>query len=337
MKRHWILAAAGSLLCLPASAQRPTPEEQQRTLDAARDIAIHYSHKLPDFLCTEQVERTTGISNKIQADKLTIQLSYSGEKESYKLVAMNGQPAKQPLESLDGLITGGEFGSLLLGIFNPESAAEFQWKSAATVRKRRAAVYSFKIARAKSHYILGHRAPDGKMVEAPAGYHGEVSLDGESSRVLRLTASADDIPKEAGVLSSSVEVDYDFVDVAGKSYLLPSHSEARMERGQRRIANVVAFTGYRKFQADSTIDFHAAATRTQSASSRLRRTGAASPMRMSDAAAVVCSRLTATPGRSPSRSRSRSAAGSRSETLLTTAGTPAGHCESATSSRNTPV
>ena len=109
MRRHLIIAALGSLLCMPAAAQRPTVEEQRRTLDSARDIAIHYTSKLPDFICTEQVERTDRTSPTImKADRLTIQLSYFGQKEKQKLVAMNGNRTEQPLESLDGLITGGE-------------------------------------------------------------------------------------------------------------------------------------------------------------------------------------------------------------------------------------
>ena len=255
--RHLIIVALSSLLCATAVAQRPTPDEQNHSLSTARDLAIHYSGKLPNFICTEQVERTDSTGpNNVKADRLTIQLSYSGQKESYKLLTMNGSPAKQALESLDGLITGGEFGSLLLGIFDPSSSADFQWKSASSIRKRPAAVYTYRIARAKSHYMLGHRAAAGNMVQAAAGYHGEVVLDGETARVLRLTASADDIPKESGILQSSVEVDYDFIDVAGHSYLLPAHSEAHMERSHRQIANVVTFTGYRKFEADSTISFH---------------------------------------------------------------------------------
>jgi hypothetical protein len=256
MRRHLIIAALGSLLCIPAAAQRPTPEEQRRTLDTARDNAIHYVSKLPDFICTEQVQRTDRTSpTDIKADRLTIQLSYFGQKEQQKLVAMNGRQTAQPLESLDGLITGGEFGSLLLGVFDPSSSADFQWKESSNILKRRAAVYTYRIARAKSHYILGHRLDTGKMVEAAAGYHGEVALDSETSRVLRLTASADDIPKDSVILQSSVEVDYAFVDVAGHNYLLPSHSEAHMERSYRQITNLVTFVDYRKFEADSTIDF----------------------------------------------------------------------------------
>ena len=257
MRRYLVIVALGSLLSMPAAAQRPSPEEQRRTLDTVRDVAIHYSSKLPDFICTEQVERTDSTGpNNIKADRLTIQLSYFGQKENQKLVAMNGNPTELRLESLDGLITAGEFGNLLLGIFDPSSSADFQWKESSNIRKRRAAVYTFRIARANSHYMVGYRAESGNLVSAAAGYHGEVYLDSETPRVLRLTALADDIPKEAKIFQSSVAVDYDFMDIAGHSYLLPAHAEARMERSYRKIANVVTFTGYRKFEADSTIDFH---------------------------------------------------------------------------------
>jgi hypothetical protein len=93
------------------------------------------------------------------------------------------------------------------------------------------------------------------MMSSAAGYHGEVVLDTETSRVLRLTADADDIPKDLSIFQSSVEVDYDFIEVAGHPYLLPSHSVSRMERSYRQIANTVTFTDYRKFEAESTIAF----------------------------------------------------------------------------------
>jgi hypothetical protein len=256
MRRCLTAPALCLLLCAPAAAQSPAPGDQKGTLDAAREIAIHYASKLPDFICTENVTRNDSTSpTNIQVDRLVIQLSYYTQKEKYKLVTMNGQPAKQPLESLDGLITGGEFGSLQLGVFEPSSAADFQWKAASTLRKHKVAVYTYRIARANSHYMLGRRNGSGKMIEVPAGYHGEIYLDSETSRVLRLTAQADDMPSDSGILQSSIQVDYDATNVAGRGYLLPSRSESHMERMYRKISNVVTFTGYRKFEADSSIDF----------------------------------------------------------------------------------
>ena len=255
--RHLTTLFIGLLLCLPAAAQRPAQEEQQRTLDAARDTAVHYTSKLPDFICTEQVERTDAIApnTQVRADRLTIQLTYFGQKEKQKLVALNGAPTAKQMSSLDGLITGGEFGSLQLGVFDPSSAADFKWKEATNLRKRPATVYTYRILRARSHYMVGARGRDGKMAAAPAGYHGEVVLDNETNRVLRLTAQADDIPNESDISLSTAEVDYDFVDVAGQKHLLPSRSDSRMQRTNRRIGNVVTFTDYHKFEADSTIDF----------------------------------------------------------------------------------
>lgn len=255
--RPLTILVLGSLVCVPSAAQRPTPEIQKQTLDKSREIAIHYTGKLPDFICTEQVERTDRTSaTNIKVDRLTIQLGYSGQKEKYKLVGMNGNKTEQKLDSLDGLITGGEFGSLLLGVFDPSSEAAFQWKSSANLRKRPVEVYSYRIAREKSHYLLGHRAQNGQMLATVAGYKGEVTLDSETGRVLRLTASADDIPKDSGIFQSSVEVDYDFIAVAGGTHLLPSHSVSRMEREYRQISNVVTFAGYRKFEVESSIDFN---------------------------------------------------------------------------------
>src|SRR5215471_15370143 len=78
MRRGWIMATLGLLTCLPAAAQRPSREEQRRTLDAARQIALHYSGTLPDFICTEMVQRANVLAGARSAtkDRLTIQLSY---------------------------------------------------------------------------------------------------------------------------------------------------------------------------------------------------------------------------------------------------------------------
>jgi hypothetical protein len=255
MRRHWIIAALALIACAPAMAQKPTPDEQKSVLDAAREHAIHYTSKLPDFICTEQVMSSQSAPGQKKIDRLSIQLGFNGQKEHYKLVTMNGSPTKQSLESFDGLITAGEFGTQLLGIFDPASSADFRWKELTNLRKHAAIVYTYRIARAKSHYMLGYRAADGNLVTQPAGYHGEIVLEQGTSRVLRLTAQADDMPKESGILQSSVDVDYDFITIAGKSYLLPSRSDSGMERGFRRIGNTVTFTGYRKFEADSSIDF----------------------------------------------------------------------------------
>jgi len=244
-----------------APAQQPPVEEQQRILSTAREAALRYIAALPNFICTESVMRTErfGVRN-VTADKLTIELTYTGRQERYKLTAINGNPTEKSLDSVGGLISGGEFGSLMLRIFEPSSAADFEWKGWSNLRKRRAAVFTYRVPRARSHYVLGYRAVDGSLVSATAGYRGEVFLDAEAElgRVLRLTAEADDIPKESGILRSFMAVDYDFVNVSGRSYALPLRAESALARPHREIQNLVTFVGYRKFEVESTVDFGSA-------------------------------------------------------------------------------
>ena len=242
MRRYLTYAVLGAVFCIPAAGQKPTPEQQSQTLNTAREIAIHYASKLPNFICNERVERTdqlqrTGqLSTLFHTDHLIIQLSYAGEKEHYKLVSINGGPTTQPLSSLDGIITGGEFGSLQLGVFDQSSAADFQWKEATTLRKHRTAVYTYRIARANSHYKLGRRLDDGTLASAPAGYHGEIVLDQDTSRVLRLTAEADDIPKETGITAFYGAGGLRFRRTSrAAEHLLPSHSKSHMDHGDRKI------------------------------------------------------------------------------------------------------
>lgn len=50
-------------------------------------------------------------------------------------------------------------------------------------------------------------------------------------------------------------MDYDFAEVGGKDYLLPARSETEVRGPQHWARNKMEFREYRKFSADSTVDF----------------------------------------------------------------------------------
>ena len=239
---------------------KPAGGEQARMLEAARAAALDYAKALPDFLCTETAERISMTGRFVRAkDTLRIQVTYFGRKENYKLLTINGAATEQAFDSLQGLISGGEFGSLLVRVFEPATEAKFEWKAWGTVGKRRAAVYTYEVARERSHFTVGYRAADGEMRTATVAQKGQVALDAESSRVLRLTTEAVEIGREIPALRATSAVEYGFVTVAGGMYLLPVKAESEMERSQQEVLrSVVTFTGYRKFTADSTVEFSGA-------------------------------------------------------------------------------
>jgi hypothetical protein len=51
------------------------------------------------------------------------------------------------------------------------------------------------------------------------------------------------------------EVDYDAVGVAGNRYLLPVHSQTKLDGKTGSLKNESEFRAYRKFDASSTVDY----------------------------------------------------------------------------------
>jgi hypothetical protein len=254
-----IAAAIGLVvLCVVARAQHPLEEEQTKLVEGARATALEYSSSLPDFLCTEKIVRREDPRNDNRwrpLDTLTVRLSYLDHRENYKLMAIDGKPTQLEYLAVGGSLTTGEFGSRLIALFMPESKAMFEWKGWAQLHGRRVAVLHYRIAQENSTFLVaeGPGAQTGKN-SIVVGYRGEVSIDEETRRVLRLTAMAE-LPAGFPVRESTATVEYDFRKVGGKQFLVPVSADASMRRANYKSENHVEFLDYRKFQGESTISF----------------------------------------------------------------------------------
>ena len=246
------LWAAGA----PAMAQ-PLEPEQAGLLEKARESALRYSASLPDFICTEVVQRSQdpqGNGRWRSLDTLTVKLSYSGHKEDYKLVEINGKPTALDYLSAGGALSTGEFGTRLFSIFDPRSRGEFHWKGWTTLHKRRVARFSYRIARERSIYLIQFGTVPASANSIVVAYHGEVYVDGETHMALRLTQQAE-IPQDFPIQANESTVDYDFAAVGGRQYLLPSHAYTRTKSGKYVAENNIEFRQYRKFQTEANITF----------------------------------------------------------------------------------
>jgi hypothetical protein len=247
------LLAAGA----PAMAQQLDPE-QAGLLEQAREAALQYSASLPDFICTEVVRRThdpRGNGRWQDLDTLTVKLSYFGHREDYKLMEIDGRPTVLEYESVAGAVSAGEFGTRLYSVFDPRSHGEFRWKGWSTLRQRRVARFSYRIARESSTYWLLFRPLQaGRRDAVIVAYHGDVYVDMETRMVLRLTLRAE-IPHGFAISRNESSVDYEFAEVGGKPYLLPSHAYSSAKNGSYEAENNVEFLEYRKFHTESTLTF----------------------------------------------------------------------------------
>jgi hypothetical protein len=236
---------------------RPDIDSQRAMLAEARRTALAYASSLPDFMCTEVVHRYLGEGGGWGLkDTLHLKLTYFDHKEDYKLLTINGHATQKDYEDAGGSISEGEFGSILLQVFEPKSAAQFRWDHWTTLRKRDAHVLSFRITPEHSSYHLaygwtGQSGRDSTIV----GQHGFVYIDRETNRVLRIWAEADSIPWDFPVQETTTMLDYDFTEISGQKYIVPLRADVRIGSTQMHSRNVLEFQNYQKFGADATISF----------------------------------------------------------------------------------
>jgi hypothetical protein len=238
----------------PPPIPPPSAEEQGRVLDEARQYALNYSKTLPDFICTQVTRRfydPSGLEFWQRGDTLTTRLSYFEQKENYKLVMVNSQYTEVAYESLGGVISAGEFGSMMREIFEPGSNGRFQWERWATLGGKRAHVLSYRIPQLSSKY----RITFDRSMEIIVGYSGLVYIDKEAGGILRITLEADDIPPTFPIRQVSTVLDYRPTQIGEREYLLPLKAAIRSRQAKFLSKNEVEFRLYRKFAADTTITF----------------------------------------------------------------------------------
>ena len=234
----------------------PDSVEQAEALHEIIENARNYSKGLPDYMCIQVTRRRfdpTRTENWRMLDTIQEQLSYVDHKESYKVVMYNGRSISNVQHGgFGGATSSGEFGSIYSEIFSAETATDFDWDHWATLRGKRMYVFAFRVAQSRSKYTIyseeAHRT-------VTAGYHGLIYADRETRKVMRFKMACDNLPPDFPVKDVNVDVNYDYVDIAGSKYVLPLKTELRSRDVHEMVWNEAEFHLYRKFGADTTIRF----------------------------------------------------------------------------------
>jgi len=248
----------------PPQAPPPTSIEQKAIIDHAREYALSYSQRLPDFICT-QVERRYGApapgtraggrpdsEPSFQLlDTLTSRLSYFEQKEDKKLVLHNNTLTAQDYKTLRGATSTGEFGSMLQDIFEYRTQARFEWDHWGTLRSRLTMVFAYHVDQAHSQWHIDY---DRRLDIVPA-YHGLIYVDNETREILRVTLEAEGIPADFPVRIASTTLDYNYQDISGHTFLLPYTSRVLMAAEGYLTRNDDEFRLYRKYQVESELKF----------------------------------------------------------------------------------
>ena len=119
-----------------------------------------------------------------------------------------------------------------------------------TISGFRAQVYDFQVQSENSHWRLYVGSQT-----VTAAYAGSVWVDPNTARVLRIEMQARNIPSDFPMDTVESAVDYSYVMVGEKSFLLPVHAESLgCQRGTSYCShNIIDFRNYHEFKGDIKI------------------------------------------------------------------------------------
>lgn len=247
----------------PPTAESVLQKEAAQGEPAAADLAklslieqtryhsLKFLDELPNFIVTQFVTRSVQTPEKKdwqERDKLEIELTYSTQKgEKFKLIKMNDRPTSMSYESLGGATSTGEFGTMLEGLFAPQSQAQFKEVRKEVFKGRPTVLFEFAVKKAFSNNNITDKTSGRSVTTA---YAGTIWVEVETARVLRLEQAAEDIQRGFPISVAESAVEYDWVKIGEQKYLLPVAAEVLLGSDANRTysRNVIELKNYKVFE-----------------------------------------------------------------------------------------
>jgi len=244
--------AAGIKPEIDISGSVPKQVVNDPLIDEAAVASYDYDSTLPNFICDEIVTRFMSDAKPPKwkkKDLVEVELMYNDRKEEYRNVRVNGKVQKSGSPEDTGSWSTGDWGTTLVDILHPATAAVFTRRGKDKVADIDCEVFDFKVEKANSHWIVRY----GKPIK-PA-YKGAIWIDPKTGRVLRTEMQAVRLPSDYELDWVEQMTEYGWVTIKGEKYLLPVKSEnlACWRYTTKCSRNEIEFKNYRKFATESSI------------------------------------------------------------------------------------
>ena len=210
--------------------------------------------KLPDFVCTQFVERFTRDGPDDvwrKSDTLRFQVGFAGGKEIYAPAGASSFTDK-PVADLagKGSITTGQFQTFARHVFLA-SASRFTLVGESEQAGRKTFEYRYDIPAAESSYVLRSGSAASKVA-----FQGSFWIDPQSLDLVRLEVQAYDITEMPGLQEAETSVNYTRISIDGQAAVLPGSATFRIVAvGGAEDLNRTTFEGCRHYRADSLVSF----------------------------------------------------------------------------------
>ena len=234
----------------PEATELAPVESDAALIERARRVALAYIDNLPNFICTRATRAFNSESGSDwrKIEEMTVQVQFVDGVESYRNLIVNGRPS--------GEYSGGsrgQFGTALYYLFRPEAGTVFEPAGSAVIGGRDVAVFSMEMTNRRYGITDGPRKKRRSF-----GYRGLTSIDKQTGHVLRLEHTERlGIPPKFPVRQASDSIDYDYVPIGGRDYLLPVRAQEFQRSSKKPYfeRTETEWSGCRKFGADSDITY----------------------------------------------------------------------------------
>ncbi|HTQ55985.1 MAG TPA: hypothetical protein VMI94_16065 [Bryobacteraceae bacterium] len=231
-----------------------TAAKQQELWERAAAGAMSYASHLPNFRCRRETRRLTapvrGFDRFRESDSIIEEFTYEGNKETFQTLEVNGQKSTARRDDMQGVHSRGEFGAILKSVFRPEAAAQYKWSGRAMAGGVLCAVFDVDVPVSRSIFVVTFN-----LRQEVAGFHGRVFIDEDSGLVRRMVLAGNGLPRDFGLQSPTLSLEYGMVRIGTQDHLLPLRSVLQVRQGKKIVRNETEFRAYRRFEAESEIKF----------------------------------------------------------------------------------
>jgi hypothetical protein len=268
-----IAISAISAISLRA-AQTSSEDDPKALLLEVRKNLLLTVHSLPNYMCTETVDRSmweplgpfSGSScdaltsarkktswkiRQTESDRLRLDVAVSSGSEMFSWVGA-GRFEERSLADLvgSGATSTGSFASLLSSIFATNDA-RFTFDGTSGTPSGPLAEFGFVVPLERSKYSVGNKAH-----RAVVKYEGTFLVDPKTFTLVQLTIHADDLPAELNVCEDTTILDYERIRLNGSEFLLPKDARFHVVGvGGSELKNRTIFSGCHEFRGESTLTF----------------------------------------------------------------------------------
>lgn len=252
-------ACVSAVLCA-AVAQESAPAPPAETVLLAR-VKQHMRQLLvrqPNYTCQMSVERSRRRNPKRAfelLDRLRLEVALVDGKELYSWPGARKFDERELRDMVGGTSATGSFALHARAVYFG-ATARFHDAGETMEAGRPVRTWRFDVPQFLSGYMLRVDGGAGAAHQAIVGYHGEIVIDAATLDMVRLTYTADVIPPELGIESTTGSIAYQRLRIGEEGFLLPVSSElAITDRDGSTNVNRTRFHNCRQYAGESSLIF----------------------------------------------------------------------------------